>query len=282
MKLAMWKAVKAIVKQVTFTNDTSEKKSNAIWTRKDIGKLLDELQERKSASGDGICFKMPIYNEVAEKLNPPTKGASKTGMSCKNKFNALRATWTGVSAIMTTSRMMWDDELGANIGPKSEDVWQDFIKINPAAKPFKNTGWPWVGKMTVLLGQWRVKGTHVFHPTTGQYGIGNEDSNTQSQDFIEPSESSDSGWKGSDDEEVDEPVEEVQFTQTQVTVCTPHPQCKCPAMSPPTLADTSSSMKKAHMTQQEALLGFGKMMAQGMSEISEAFKINPLTEDAAH
>ncbi|KAG2074552.1 hypothetical protein BDR04DRAFT_977008, partial [Suillus decipiens] len=47
-----------------------------------------------------------------------------------------------IDKITHTSGISYSPELGANIGPESETIWEDYVKNNPQAKAYKMKGWP--------------------------------------------------------------------------------------------------------------------------------------------
>src|SRR5271155_4576504 len=90
-----------------------------------------------------MSFKAVIWNEAASVVNnvPGLKGARKSNASCKNKyakvffppfliFSILKMILVeGIAAIKGQSGFKWDDEKGADIGPESEAVWDEYVKV---------------------------------------------------------------------------------------------------------------------------------------------------------
>ncbi|KAF4616359.1 hypothetical protein D9613_008849 [Agrocybe pediades] len=155
----------------------------ASWSTSDEKKLIDVLIEHKAAAGDGCSFKAATFTaaEVALAALPLAKGGPKTAASCSNKWNALRRTFRVIQAIKSKSGWSWSDDHGASISPDMEAAWCDFLKVHPAAKPFKNKGWVHLSKMEELMPS-TVKGMHVFRPSEGISGMDTGDLTLPSED----------------------------------------------------------------------------------------------------
>lgn len=79
--------------------------------------------------------------------------------------------YNGVLYLKTNcSGLSWDDHLGMNIGAETESVWAAIIKNKPECTPFANQGWE-IFDDVADLDPTKPKGSHVFHPTTGQQGV---------------------------------------------------------------------------------------------------------------
>lgn len=79
--------------------------------------------------------------------------------------------YNGVLYLKTNcSGLTWDDHLGMNIGPETQSVWDAIIKNRPECTPFANQGWD-IFDDVADLDPAKPKGSHVFHPTTGQQGV---------------------------------------------------------------------------------------------------------------
>lgn len=68
-------------KPITETGDAS-------WPEADVKLFLQELIDRAAQAGDGGCFKISSFNEVAAVISPQrTEGGPKTGKGCSQKFS---------------------------------------------------------------------------------------------------------------------------------------------------------------------------------------------------
>ena len=60
---------------------------HAIWTVNDETVLIDYLDKHQAEAGDGLSFKMSTWNgAVVKVVESTTKGVSKDGTGCKNKW----------------------------------------------------------------------------------------------------------------------------------------------------------------------------------------------------
>ena len=64
----------------------------AIWTPKDVDKLLEILKEEKASAGNGSNFKKATFRKAAEELEKiHEKGGPKTASVCESKWGKVRA-----------------------------------------------------------------------------------------------------------------------------------------------------------------------------------------------
>lgn len=99
----------------------------------------------------------------------------------------LRKLYRVVYAIQCVSGWTWDDKTGATIDVHTTSSWDDYLKVHPQAKPFRNRGWPYFGKMQELMPP-TVTGANVYHaasapppslsqPSTSSYNDSDDDTN---------------------------------------------------------------------------------------------------------
>ncbi|KAG1791019.1 uncharacterized protein HD556DRAFT_1445541 [Suillus plorans] len=142
--------------------ETSTSSSTRVhWTEDHTSSLIKFLAAHRSEAGDGMNFKIGVFQAAAAHFLEPPEGVSKEGWvppvardshACKNKWAAVRSVW-----------LAWDNKLGAGIDSTSEAVWAAYIKRRPDAAPFHNKGWPHFDKVDALLSTTALKGTHAFH-----------------------------------------------------------------------------------------------------------------------
>jgi hypothetical protein len=77
----------------------------------------------------------------------------------------MRKLFRIVYAIQLVSGWTWDDETGASINIYTQSSWDDYVKVHPEAKPFRNKGWPLFRKMETLMPA-TVAGANVYHAAT--------------------------------------------------------------------------------------------------------------------
>ncbi|EEB88797.1 hypothetical protein MPER_13186 [Moniliophthora perniciosa FA553] len=131
---------------------TNEKKLRAIWSHADEKNLPPRLVERVSRISKGGNFRLVVLNEVAETLNPPASGGDKMGKGCKDKYGTIKRDWEEVIKINHKSGWPpWDRLLGANITPERENNWNEYVKANPRAAPFRNKGYKYQEYFDVLM-----------------------------------------------------------------------------------------------------------------------------------
>ncbi|KAG2350851.1 hypothetical protein BDR05DRAFT_862673, partial [Suillus weaverae] len=61
---------------------------------------------------------------------------------CKNKWNTLKAGYHHVVHIKNASRLTWSDTDGVGVSSETQHVWDEIVKVHPAAKPYGNKGFP--------------------------------------------------------------------------------------------------------------------------------------------
>ena len=69
-----------------------------------------------------------------------------------------------IRAIQAVSGWVWSDDTGASITLHSASSWDDYVKSHPEAKPFRNKGWQFFNKVSLIMPSTTV-GANVFHPT---------------------------------------------------------------------------------------------------------------------
>ncbi|KAE9388330.1 hypothetical protein BT96DRAFT_790648, partial [Gymnopus androsaceus JB14] len=106
---------------------------NAKWTLQCILGLISALKPHLSAAGDGHKFKAAVYKEAAEYLNERIiVGGPKKPQGVKEKIKDLLDIYVAVLYLKyNVSGLVWDDELGMNIGPETQGVWDHLIAANP-------------------------------------------------------------------------------------------------------------------------------------------------------
>ncbi|KAG1734381.1 uncharacterized protein EDB91DRAFT_1250893 [Suillus paluster] len=138
------------------------------WTKDHTSSLIKFLASHRSEAGDGMNFKIGVFQAVTAHFLEPPKGVPKEGWvppvardsrACKNKWAAHKI----ILDIKAQSGFSWDNELGAGIDSTSEAVWAAYVKKRPDAAPFCNRGWPHFDEINDLLSTTASKGTHAFH-----------------------------------------------------------------------------------------------------------------------
>ncbi|KDR70345.1 hypothetical protein GALMADRAFT_144655 [Galerina marginata CBS 339.88] len=234
----------------------------AQWSGDDEKVLVDFLDTKSAAAGDGCSFKMTTFNEASVVLDEKRgKGGRKTAKACQNKWNSLRRTFRAIQAIKGKSGWTWSDETGASITPDMEPAWADFIKSHPLAKPFKNKGWVHLEKMTKLMPA-TVKGAHVFRPSQGISGLDTSFDDAQDDETQEEPE---------DSPEVDEHVEN---TPTIVTIPSTPPRASRKRERAISTTPAPSS-KKGKMTGPDAIHGLTVSISRFGDNICKAMAGDP-------
>ncbi|KAJ3991369.1 hypothetical protein F5050DRAFT_1812633 [Lentinula boryana] len=83
----------------------------------------------------------------------------------EGKEENLCPTWKICHAIDDCSGLGgFDTKTGAHVTPKSEPMWEDLLRSNPAVLPYKYTGWVYWDKMKEILGSPPPTGHCVFCP----------------------------------------------------------------------------------------------------------------------
>jgi hypothetical protein len=77
-------------------------------------------------------------------------------LQCKKKHAAI-------TDIKSQSGILWDEELGANIGTADAAWWTAFTNACPNTKPFCNKGWKHFDDMDDLLYAQITRGTNAFY-----------------------------------------------------------------------------------------------------------------------
>ncbi|KAG2046243.1 hypothetical protein BDR06DRAFT_1037894 [Suillus hirtellus] len=177
-------------------------KPPAMWTKAEEGAFLDFLLLALPSSGDG-GFKMPAFNQASTNLKlkfPHQRGAEKSGLVCKTKWQVLKKAYHSVIQIKCMSGFTWSHEHRVGITDRKDDVWARFVKTGPRdptdlascektshysitltefyllsklpldtthphVKPFIMKGFEHFEIMEQLIPS-KAKGLHVFQPTT--------------------------------------------------------------------------------------------------------------------
>lgn len=153
----------------------------AQWTRKEEAAFVDFLVAHRAEAGDGCNFKAATFQRAAQSIAPLLqRGGPKTAKSCGNKYCAVRLMylyfiWAKtltvikfrkiyrvIRAIQAVSGWTWDDETGASIDIHTASSWDEYVRVHPEAKPFRNKGWPYFRKMDMLMPA-SVSGGNAYH-----------------------------------------------------------------------------------------------------------------------
>ncbi|RDB28093.1 hypothetical protein Hypma_001544 [Hypsizygus marmoreus] len=82
----------------------SSKKTPASWTAADETALIDFLCDNRASAGDGMSFKLVIWNAATDHLvRFTTKGGRKDASSCKNKWSKMKETHSIITKIKAKS-----------------------------------------------------------------------------------------------------------------------------------------------------------------------------------
>jgi hypothetical protein len=77
-------------------------------------------------------------------------------------ISQFRKIYRVIRAIQSVSGWTWDDETGATINIHTASSWDDYVRVHPEARPFRNKGWPLFRKMELLMPA-TVTGANVYH-----------------------------------------------------------------------------------------------------------------------
>ncbi|KAG2158513.1 uncharacterized protein EDB93DRAFT_1076769, partial [Suillus bovinus] len=140
---------------------TSTTPSRTHWTEDHTLRLIKFLASCRSEAGDGMNFKIGVFQAAAAHFLEPPEGVLKEGWvppvardscACKNKWAAIRKKYKIVLDIKAQSGFSWDNEFGAGIDSTLEAVWAAYVKVwRPDAAPFHNKGWPHFDELDTLL-----------------------------------------------------------------------------------------------------------------------------------
>ncbi|KAG1781342.1 hypothetical protein EV702DRAFT_962813, partial [Suillus placidus] len=134
--------------------------TQAHWTEDHTSSLIKFLASHRSEAGDGMNFKIGVFQAAAAHFLEPPEGVLKEGWvppvardscACKNKWAAIQKKCKIILDIKAQSGFSWDNEFGAGIDSTSEAVWAAYVKRCPDAAPFHNKGWPHFDKVDSLL-----------------------------------------------------------------------------------------------------------------------------------
>ncbi|KAF8953420.1 hypothetical protein BDZ97DRAFT_1679534 [Flammula alnicola] len=161
---------------------------SAYWTANEELAFVDFLVAHKAEAGDGSNFKAATFQKAAKHLAPMLeRGAPKNAKSCGNKYCAFRKLYRVVRAIQSVSGWTWDDETGTTIDIHTASSWDDYVRVHPEAKPFRNKGWPHFRKMETLMPA-TVAGVNVYHAASAPPPTASQPSAASSIDSDEDSE----------------------------------------------------------------------------------------------
>ncbi|KIO02906.1 hypothetical protein M404DRAFT_147000, partial [Pisolithus tinctorius Marx 270] len=123
------------------------------WSDKDTFALLDFIDSHKATAGDGLNFKAPFWNACAASpmLANPEKGGPKTPKACKEKWKRVCDTYTVIDHLSHSSGFAYSLKSGADIGVANENSWDGYMKVHKDAAPYKNKGWLFNDRMSVLI-----------------------------------------------------------------------------------------------------------------------------------
>ncbi|KAG2359623.1 hypothetical protein BDR07DRAFT_1225496, partial [Suillus spraguei] len=108
------------------------------WTEDHTSSLIKFLTAHKLEAGDGMNFKIGVFQAAAAHFLEPPEGVLKEGWvppamtrdscACKNKWAAIQKKYKIVLDIKSQSRFSWDNEFCAGIDSTSEAVWAAYVK----------------------------------------------------------------------------------------------------------------------------------------------------------
>ncbi|KIO11961.1 hypothetical protein M404DRAFT_125381, partial [Pisolithus tinctorius Marx 270] len=123
------------------------------WSDKDMFALLDFINSHKATAGDSLNFKVPFWNAHAASLMlaNPEKGGPKTPKSCKEKWKRLQSTYMVIDHLSHSSGFVYSPKSGADISVANENSWDGYMKVHKDTAPYKNKGWLFYDRMSVLI-----------------------------------------------------------------------------------------------------------------------------------
>ncbi|KIN99387.1 hypothetical protein M404DRAFT_155218 [Pisolithus tinctorius Marx 270] len=133
------------------------------WSDKDTFALLDLTDSHKAITGDGLNFKAPLWNTCAASLMLANheKGEPQTPKACKEKWKRVHDTYVVVDHLRCSSGFAYSLESGADIGVANKNSWDSYVKAYKDAAPYKNKGWLFYDRMSVLIPS-KCKGLNCF------------------------------------------------------------------------------------------------------------------------
>ncbi|KAF8232030.1 hypothetical protein L208DRAFT_1188222, partial [Tricholoma matsutake] len=134
------------------------------WSANEEERLIRFLVSEIASICNGGNFKQVTWNAaVVELAKIPTKGPNKTLKACSSKYSRLRAQYKQVSILKGLSGLgeQYTPELGLNIGVGKQQVWDEYVKKHPAAKPYAHKGFPLYNIMAPLMPS-LAAGTNVY------------------------------------------------------------------------------------------------------------------------
>ncbi|KAJ7776063.1 hypothetical protein DFH07DRAFT_951971 [Mycena maculata] len=182
---------------------TASGTESAIWTTPETKKLVDFLVDQVSRAGDGGNFLTAVWNEAAALLAPMLKdGGPKTAKVCRNKYTQLHGLFKVVREIKKVSGWHWDDNTGASITADTKSSWDDYVRVHPNAKPFRNKGWPYYSQLEELVPP-ETSSIHIYRPSQGT-GAGDSDEDLVPSDDNDEQEDEDNNGGDNDEQEYEE------------------------------------------------------------------------------
>ncbi|KAJ7477741.1 hypothetical protein B0H11DRAFT_2424779 [Mycena galericulata] len=161
---------------------------------------------------DGGNFPTAVWNEASALLAPMLKdGGPKTDDEkwqracpkvCRNKYTQLRGVFKIVREIKKVSGWHWDDNTGASITADTKSSWDDYVRVHPNAKPFRNKGWPYYSQLEGLVPP-ETSGIHIYRPSQGT-GAGDSDKDLVPSDDNDEQEDEDNNGGNNDEQEYEE------------------------------------------------------------------------------
>ncbi|KAJ6550061.1 hypothetical protein B0H19DRAFT_951966 [Mycena capillaripes] len=138
---------------------------DAVWLVPDEKRFIEYLVDHVAEAGDNKNFKATTFRGAASHLElTRTRGGPKTAKSCEQKYRTLRKLWGLVDIIIGISGWSWSDTEGVKVTPATQSSWDDWVRVNPDAKRFRNKGWPFYDLMLPLKPE-KSKGSNVFRPS---------------------------------------------------------------------------------------------------------------------
>ncbi|KAN0094984.1 hypothetical protein V8E55_003271 [Tylopilus felleus] len=100
------------------------------WSHQDEESLLEHISARKGMMADGQMVWPVFWSDVAKDFPPPLRGTVKTADNCREKWKRMKSIFEVVHKIANTSGLAYSPESGANIGPESQQIWDDIVKVS--------------------------------------------------------------------------------------------------------------------------------------------------------
>ena len=157
--------------------EDAETRSRVVWTADEERILLSQLQKLENTKPTP-----QMWNQVASSMEKPSKGAPKTGESCKTKWNRVshfilfRFTLVDYSAIQLKENFKtikhitkqsgfprWTPDKGLNFREdEDKSVWKEYIKVSVSPFFYIFTTYPVLYRNTPRLKHWEKKDGHYM------------------------------------------------------------------------------------------------------------------------